>query len=244
MSYVRPRTRSAVGMLLTLMVPVMSALAAEDQTKAAAHPAKPAARQKTQPTESTAAPTEGGQRPSPFDEQKSQTPPRPKLTLPAGTEVPVRLAETLDTKHVRAGDRFSATLDAPITLRGRVVVPKGTVFDGHVTQSQASGRLRGRGVLGLALDSFRLRGTTYRVRTAADFRKSNGHGKRNAALIGGGTAIGAVLGKISGVGAAIGAGAGAAAGTTTALVTGKRNVKLPVETPLVFSLRSSVDVRS
>jgi len=44
-------------------------------------------------------------------------------------------------------------------------------------------------------------------------------------------------------GALIGAGAGAVAGTTTAFITGKKNVKLPVETPLIFSLRSSVQLR-
>lgn len=163
--------------------------------------------------------------------------------IPAGTEFSVRLGETLDTKHVHAGDRFSAMLDAPITVRGRVAVPKGTMFEGHVTEAKASGRLRGRGELGLALDSFRLHGATYRVLTSADIHKSGDHKKRNVALIGGGSGVGAVVGAISGVGAAIGAGAGAAAGTTTALITGKRNVKVPVETPLNFSLRRNVDVR-
>ena len=220
--------RSVHAMLLSVVA--MSALAAEGQV-----------RQKVQPRESVSPPAKSGPRPSPF--QKSATAARPRLTVPAGTEFSVRLGETLDTKHAHQGDRFTATLDEPITIRDRVVVPKGTVFLGHVAESQASGRLRGRGVLGLTLDSFQLHGATYRVQTTADVHRSGDHKKRNVALIGGGTGVGAVVGKISGVGTAIGAGAGAAAGTTTALITGKRNVKLPVETPLVFSLRSKVDVR-
>jgi len=183
---------------------------------------------------------ESAPRPSPFRKQK---PPEPRLTIPAGMEFSVRLAETLDTKRVHAGDRFSAILDAPITVHGRVVVPAGTIFEGHVIASEASGRLRGRGVLELALDSFCLRDATYRVLTETEVRKSGDHKTRNAVLIGGGSGMGAVVGALTGVGAAIGAGAGAAAGTTTALITGKRNVKLPVETPLVFSLRRKLDVK-
>jgi hypothetical protein len=157
----------------------------------------------------------------------------------------VRLADTLDSKHVRVGDRFSVTLDAPIIVRDRVVVPKRTVFEGHVTEVKTSGRLRGRSVLGLTLDSFRLHGTTYRVQTSHDVRTSRGHKKRNLVFIGGGSGFGAALGAIAGggLGAVIGAGAGAAAGTTGALVTGKRTVKLPLETPLMFSLRSNVEVK-
>ena len=218
--------------VLIVMMPV---LCAQGQGKGNAPPSKPAVR----PAEQT---PDSGSRPSPF---KSQTPaPRPRLTIPAGTELSVRLGETLDTKSIHAGDKFSAILDTPVALHGRTLIPAGTLFEGHVTEAQASGRLRGRGVLALALDSFNLRGATYRVQTSADVHRSGDHKKRNAALIGGGAGVGAVIGKISGVGTAIGAGAGVAAGTTTALITGKRNVKLPVETPLVFSLRRNVEVRS
>ena len=183
---------------------------------------------------------EAGPRPSPFRRAAAI---RPTLTIPAGTELCVRLAETLDTRRVSVGDPFSATLDAPVIVHGRVVVPKGTVFRGHVTAAKASGRFHGEAVLGLALDSFGLRGATYRVQTFSEYETGGGHKKRTAALIGGGAGFGAALGAVTGVGAAIGAGAGAAAGTTTAFITGKRNVKLPAETPVVFSLSSDAGVR-
>lgn len=38
------------------------------------------------------------------------------LVLEPGTSVRVRLAQTLDTKRNRTGDRFSATLDQPILV--------------------------------------------------------------------------------------------------------------------------------
>ncbi len=131
-----------------------------------------------------------------------------------------------------------------MVVDGRVILPRGTVFSGHVVESKPSGRLRGRAYLSLALDSFRMHGRAYAIRTAADVRTSGSHKKRNLAYIGGGSGGGAAIGAIAGggVGALIGAGAGAAAGTTTAIITGRKQVTLPVETPMVFTLRSRVRI--
>jgi len=171
-------------------------------------------------------------------------PAAPTFVIPAGTEVRVRLDRSLDTKRDPAGHGFDATLVFPISVDDRVVVPNGTPFQGRVVESKESGRLKGRAVIGLALVSFQLNGVTYHIETAADVRTSASHKKRNLAFIGGGSGGGAAIGAIAGggVGALIGAGAGAAAGTTAALITGKKDVKLPAETPLYFSLRGQVQV--
>lgn len=166
------------------------------------------------------------------------------VTIPAGTRLRVRLADTIDTRRNRAGDRFTATLDAPVLGGDRVLIPRGTNFAGHVTSARSSGRLRGRAELGLTLDSFRLNGATYRISTSGVIRASANHNKRNLGFIGGGSGVGAVLGAIAGggKGALIGAGAGAAAGTAGAAITGKRNVRLPVETRLAFSLTRPIEL--
>ncbi len=168
------------------------------------------------------------------------------LTIPANTRIRVRVADTLDTRHSYPGQRFSAYLDEPIVSGDRVVVPKGTVFQGHVIEAKRSGRLKGRAYLGVTLDAFRLRGARYRVVTAPDFRSSRSHRKRNVVFIAGGTGTGATVGALAGggLGAAVGAGAGAVVGTTSALVSGRKDVKLPVETRLVFSLRAPITVHS
>jgi hypothetical protein len=165
--------------------------------------------------------------------------------LPSGTTVRVRLLETLDTKRNRAGDRFNATLDDPLVSGDRVVVPKGTLFSGHLIRAKSSGRLKGRAVMTLALDSFRLEGRTYRVRSTDSTRVSGRHGKRNSLWIGGGSGGGALVGAAAGggVGALIGAGVGAAGGTVGAAVTGKKQIRLPAETLVTFRLKSALDVR-
>jgi hypothetical protein len=165
--------------------------------------------------------------------------------IPSGTVVHVRLLDTLDTKRNRAGDRFTATLDEPLVSGNRVIVPKGTPFKGHIVQARQSGRFKGRAAMALSLDSFQLNGVTYPLDTTRSARASKGHKKRNWLWIGGGSGGGAAIGAIAGggAGALIGAGAGAAAGTAGAAITGKRNLTIPVETRLAFTLRSPVDLR-
>ncbi len=167
---------------------------------------------------------------------------RSEISIPAGTPIDVRLEQTIDTKRNRAGDAFDATLTRPILVDERTVIPRGTRFTGHLIESKPSGRLKGRAELSLSLDSFDLRGRRYDIRTTHVARASGGHKKRNWFLIGGGSGFGSALGAIAGgpAGALIGAGAGAGAGTAGAVFTGKKNVRLPVETPLAFTLRRPV----
>jgi outer membrane lipoprotein SlyB len=69
-------------------------------------------------------------------------------------------------------------------------------------------------------------------------------GKRTAATIGGGAAIGAAIGAIAGggKGAAIGAGVGAGSGTVVQAVTKGKQIKVPSETKLDFRLQQPVEV--
>ncbi len=169
---------------------------------------------------------------------------RQGVTLQEGTLFHVRLAETLDTKRNRTGDRFTATLDSPVSENGREIIPRGANFSGRVDTSQASGRLKGHAVMTLELDSFELNGRKYRISTSHASRASGGHTKRNLIAIGGGAGAGAGIGALAGgpAGALIGAGAGAGAGTLGAVFTGKKNVAIPVETRLSFELRRPVQL--
>jgi len=165
--------------------------------------------------------------------------------IPPGAVVHVRLLDTLDTKRNRAGDRFTATLDEPLVSGDRVVVPQGVPFNGHIVEARQSGRFKGRAVMALSLDSFDLNGVTYPLDATRAARTSAGHKKHNWLWIGGGSGGGAAIGAIAGgpAGALIGAGAGGAAGTAGAAITGKRNVTIPVETRLAFTLRTPVELR-
>jgi hypothetical protein len=164
--------------------------------------------------------------------------------VPAGTRVRVRLLDSLDTKYTRPGQRFSASLDEPLVSGNRVVVPRGTVFHGRVTEAKSSGRFKGRAVMALHLTSFTMNGRTYPIHSNSSARVSAGHKKHHLAWIGGGTGGGAAIGAMAGggVGAAIGAGAGAAAGTVGSAITGKRQVRLPAESTMTFTLRAPLSI--
>jgi hypothetical protein len=124
------------------------------------------------------------------------------------------------------------------------IVPRGALARGHLVASKPSGRLKGRAIMALSLDSIEMRGRRYPVVTAERAFVSKGHKGRNLALIGGGAGTGAAIGAIAGegVGAAIGAGAGAAAGTVGAVVTGKRQLRLAPETRVDFPLARPVRI--
>jgi hypothetical protein len=152
--------------------------------------------------------------------------------------VRVRLDHAVSTRTHKAGDHFTATLSRATRVHGQTL-PAGTRFRGHLTAADDSGRLTGRAVLGLTLDSYTSNGKQYPIRTSSVRRVSEDHKTRNTVAAGGGAGLGAAVGAIAGggKGAAIGALAGAGAGTAGAYATGKRELTLPAETPLLFSVR-------
>jgi hypothetical protein len=167
------------------------------------------------------------------------------LTLPAGTRIPIRLGTALDTRRDKPGALFTAHVAASVMRNGEVVLERGAVCRGHLVESQSSGRLKGRAVMRLRLDTVQSHGRTYTIATSGASFVSKGHKRRNLTLVGGGAGTGATIGAIAGggVGALIGAGAGGAAGTTGALITGKRNLHLAAETRLTFALQRPLTVR-
>jgi hypothetical protein len=199
--------------------------------------AAPGAPPATAPT-----PAPGANRTTPDAEPVA--PARRAVVVPSGVPLRVRLDETVSTKKNRAGDAFTATLVKPVVVRGETLIPSGTRFRGHVTEAAESGRMKGRPVLALTLDSFHLNGREHRLRTSGVERLGPAHKKRNAILIGGGAGLGAAIGAIAGggKGAAIGALAGGGAGTAGAYATGKEQVTLPTETPLAFTVREPVEM--
>lgn len=166
------------------------------------------------------------------------------ITLPEGTSLAVTLDQSLASNQNRPGDDFDASLAAPIVVNGRAVIPKGARVSGRVVDAKESGRLKGVALLRLELASIEVNGTSYDVQTTAITRTGSSHTKRNTAMIGGGTAAGAIIGAIAGggKGAAIGAAAGAGAGTATAAATGKKDIVIPAETQLSFRLTQAVTV--
>ena len=157
---------------------------------------------------------------------------RTAAAIPEGTSIQVRLTTPLDSGEAEAGQTFTGTLAEPVVAGGKTVMAKGAAVRGKVVEAVSSGRLKRPASITLAL-------TTVSTEPLKIDGKS--HLVRNVALIGGGTAAGAIIGGATGgkKGAAIGAAIGAGAGTATAFLTGKNEIALPEEMILPFVAGSS-----
>src|SRR5580692_10490319 len=172
-------------------------------------------------------------------------PPQPiTVTIPEGTIVTVRTIDSIDSKVNSTGQTFRASLDAPIVVGDRVVVPRGLNVNLKLVDASSAGKFKGRSELTVSLDNFTYQGRTYQVASSDVQEKGGSRGKRSAEVIGGGAVLGAIIGGLAGggKGAAIGAGAGAGTGAVVQAVTHGQQVKIPSETRLDFTLHDPVNV--
>ena len=171
-------------------------------------------------------------------------PPPAKVTIPAGTQLSVRLNDPLDSERNQVGDSFHGSLSTPIVLDGETVIPSGADVVGRVANVQSAGRFAGNSLLTLELTSVSVNGRTYNIQTNQWSRQGKGEGKNTATKVGVGTVAGAVLGGIigGGKGAAIGAASGAGAGTGVAAAKKGEQIKLGPEAVLNFQIINALTV--
>jgi BON domain-containing protein len=172
-------------------------------------------------------------------------PPKPKpqpIVVPSGTVLTVITNQALSSKTSQAGQTFLATLAQPTSVAGRPALPKGATVSGTVVSAKKKGKVKGEGELSLALTSISVADHTYPIQTEVLSSTVKGKGKRTAATTGGGAAGGALIGGIAGggKGAAIGALVGAGAGFFGGAATGNKQVEIPAESALSFTLAESL----
>ena len=203
-------------------------------------PAAPAANQSAydangQPQPSAAPPAPNGAPAQPYN-----------LTVPAGTELSVRVNERIDVKHAVPGEHFTGEIIEPVMSNGAVLIPPGTRVRGRIDEAHRRGHFKGSSVLELRLVSMTLNGNEYGLDTHDTVRSKKGKGKRSAGLIGGLTGAGMLIGGIAsgGVGLAIGGASGAGAGTLLAGTTGNRDIVIPAESVVHFRLADQLVVQN
>jgi hypothetical protein len=167
------------------------------------------------------------------------------VTIPQGTSLTVQLAEALGSKLSQPGQSFSATLADPVQAGGKTVIPAGAAAKGTVVDAKPLGRFKGGASLEVQLTSITIHGTEHEIQTAAVSQTAKGKGKRTAVLAGGGAGLGALIGGLAGggKGAAIGAAAGAGAGGTGAAFTGNKDIVMPAESAVTFTLSQPLRVK-
>jgi hypothetical protein len=183
--------------------------------------------------------------------------PPAEYTVESGTKLLLRLTNSVNTRHTAPGDRIYLETVVPFFVDGHLIIPRGSIVIGTVTESQKAGRVKGRSSLSLRFESLTLPNGV-----ARDFRalpdQVDGHGgvdksegkiqgdgnkggdartvgTTTAAGTGIGGAIGAASGHV-GAGLGIGAAAGAAAGLAGVLGSRGPEVVLPPGTTMELVL--------
>jgi hypothetical protein len=186
------------------------------------------------------------------------------VTIPAGTKIPLSLAQAISTKNAREGDAIYATTAFPFVMDNRVVIPAGSYIQGSISHVERAGHGRGRSEILLHFTSI-IYPSGYTVMLPGSVENTPGAdnksvkdeegtiqqdkdtGKKieDAAKNGTyGTLGGATAGGLAGAlnGARVGAGAGAAAGIAWALLKRGADVKLDVGTSIEMEIQRPVTV--
>ncbi|MGE0455394.1 MAG: hypothetical protein AB7O37_15180 [Vicinamibacteria bacterium] len=168
--------------------------------------------------------------------------PKPALVIPEGTALALELRTTLSSASSQAGDLVVARLTEDVKLGERVALARGSEVRGRVTAAVESGKVKGRARLAFEFDRVLVGSREIELAAGGVDITAGDSKKRDAAIIGGGTAGGAIIGAIAdgGKGAAIGAVLGGAAGTGAVLATKGKEVELPSGTPIKTRLQKDL----
>lgn len=162
--------------------------------------------------------------------------------VPVGTELDVRLQQSLSSGTAQVEDRFEATTLVDLREGDRVLVPAGSVMRGVVSSVTKAGRIERKGAMTVAFDQVTIHGRNYPIRATVTQAIESEGVRGEAGKIGTGAGVGAILGGILGGFKGALAGILIGGGGTIAATEGK-DVELPAGTVLRVRLDSGLNVR-
>jgi len=212
---------------------------AEEQQQAANQPPTPVVNDNPQSQMQSAAPLPPVQPPPPPPQPITQT-----LTIPAGTDIAVRITETLETGKTKTNDAFHGALADSLSVNGLTAIRRGASVTGVVVDAKDAGHFKGYSEITLQLQNIHASNKDLAISTDPLIRKGKARGKDTAIKAGGGALFGTLLGALAGggKGALLGAAAGAGAGTGVNAVTHGQQITIPSESVLHFKLSQPVKV--
>jgi hypothetical protein len=163
--------------------------------------------------------------------------------IPAGTEMDVRLSNTLDSGRAQVEDRFEGTTLVDLNINGRTLVPAGSVMRGVITAVEPATRTNRTARMTVSFDQLTVNGRSYPMRGTVT-QAIEGEGiKGEAARIGTGAGVGAIIGGILGGFKGALAGILIGGGGTIAATEGKE-VELPQGSVLRVRVDSPVAIQT
>ena len=155
-------------------------------------------------------------------------------TLPAGTILFLKATKAISAKNFKAGDHFFVELDKDVTMKGKVLIPKGTLVQIEVLVSE--NKKRRTSTFAVTVGGFIIDNYLQQVKTETKVVTTED--------MAGGTIKKAAIG--AGIGAAFdggkGAGRGAAIGGAMGLLKPGQSIQFPAGTEATFQLENPLKV--
>lgn len=171
-------------------------------------------------------------------------------TLAAGTALRFAANNKICSNTNAVGDKFTATLAAPVEGSNGVVIPEGATGTFEVTEAKTAKNANDKTHMSVKLLSVTYAGRTYpvdaTVTTASTTRVRSASTGDDAKKVVGGAVIGAVVGQViskNTKGTVVGAAAGAAAGTAAAAATGDYDTCLNSGASIAVRLDQAATIR-
>ena len=168
-------------------------------------------------------------------------------TVPSGTIMRLEMVDSVSSAGSKAGQSFQARVAEDVLIGGDVAIPAGSLVTGRVAAARGLKAIGGRALLSLELTAV---DTPYgEVPMHATWsRLGKSETKKDAAIIGGSAAGGAILGRAmskdhDAKGTLVGGLIGAGAGPAIAAGTKGEEIHLPSGSPLTVRLQGPVTTK-
>lgn len=168
-------------------------------------------------------------------------------TVPSGTILQVELEDSVSSADSSSGESFQARVVDDVMVDGRVAIPAGSPVSGRVVAARGLKAIGGRALLSLELTAVETPSGEVPIQ-ATWAREGKSETKKDAAIIGGSAAGGALLGRAmnrddEAKGTLIGGLVGGAAGTAIAAGTKGEEIHLPSGSHLTVRLQAPVTTK-
>jgi len=197
----------------------------------------------------------------PAAESSNNAPDAPlRVTVPAGTKIPLVLKHAISTKSVRPGDPVYLQTNFPVTQDNRILIPSGTYVQGVVDSVKRPGRVSGRAELLMHFTTLifpngytltlpgSVEGTpgadNSKVKDKEGTIEADSQKGKDVGTVARTTGTGAAVGALAagGKGAGIGAGAGGVVGLATVLLSRGQDVRMEAGSTVEMELQRPLDL--
>jgi hypothetical protein len=159
------------------------------------------------------------------------------VTVPTGTRLVIRTADTIDSSRHSAGHRFTGQLEGALVVDGVTVAPRGAYVHGRITQAGQARRLAGTAELAIEFTDIVIDGQLVPISTTGIQAQTGNEAARTVGRTARSAAIGGLIGGSSGArtGARVGAGA--------SVLTSGASINVPAGTIIETTLAAPLEVQ-